>query len=222
MPPIGIDYHAAALKLRAVFGGRKSRRLTIPGFRTAAVLVPILNRPAGPSVLLTRRSESLREHRGQVAFPGGRKDEGEEPRDTALREAAEEICLEASRVEIVGELDDRPAISGYVVTPVIGLVETPPESFRCCDREVLEAFEAPLAALLEPSNVTESWRDASQMPPGAPFDTLLGLGPEFPEFDAVTRRAKVYHFDAGLGAERVIWGLSAYILRDLFELAFAD
>jgi 8-oxo-dGTP pyrophosphatase MutT (NUDIX family) len=120
----------------------------------AAVLVPIVDRPE-PGVILTRRSDQLRRHAGQVAFPGGRIDpEDDGPIAAALREAEEEIGLPATAVEIIGIADRYRTVTGYEVTPVVGLV--PPDlDFVIHDAEVAAVFEVPLAHLLEPGNFVE-------------------------------------------------------------------
>ncbi len=118
----------------------------------AAVLVPIVNRPEGLTLLLTLRSADLPDHPGQISFPGGRA----EPQDAslahaALREAAEEVGLPAESVAILGELASYETVTGYCVTPVVGWVE-PPFELKLDPTEVADAFEVPLAFLLDPLN----------------------------------------------------------------------
>jgi 8-oxo-dGTP pyrophosphatase MutT (NUDIX family) len=116
----------------------------------AAVLIAITDR-ADPGVILTVRREHLRTHAGQIAFPGGRLDEGEEPAAAALREANEELGLDPALVELAGRLDEYRTVTGYVVTPVIGVV--PPElPLQPHEHEVAGWFEAPLAYLLDATN----------------------------------------------------------------------
>ena len=120
--------------------------------RPAAVLVPLVRRENGLTVLLTRRTAHLNEHAGQISFPGGRSEPGDAyAAETALREAAEEIGLAAERVEVLGELHEYVTVTGYRVTPVVGLV-TPPLELRLDDFEVAEVFEVPLEFLLDPAN----------------------------------------------------------------------
>jgi 8-oxo-dGTP pyrophosphatase MutT (NUDIX family) len=119
--------------------------------RPAAVLVPVVNRAETLTVLFTRRTAHLHDHAGQISFPGGRTEEGESPRDTALRETAEEIGLAADRVEVLGHLPVYTTVTGYRVTPVVGLVH-PPFELMPDDFEVAEVFEVPLAFLLDPAN----------------------------------------------------------------------
>lgn len=116
----------------------------------AAVLVAVTDR-ADPGVILTVRREHLRTHAGQVAFPGGRIDPGEEAEQGALREAHEELGLEPSAVEIVGSLEDYRTVTGYVVSPVIGVI-APDLPLAPHEHEVADWFEAPLAHLLDPAN----------------------------------------------------------------------
>ena len=117
----------------------------------AAVLVPVVDRPE-PTVILTLRPETLRQHAGQVAFPGGRIDPGDDgPIGAALREAEEEIGLPPSEVEIIGVADTYRTITGYEVTPVIGVV--PPDlPLRPEPSEVAAMFEAPLDYILRPEH----------------------------------------------------------------------
>ena len=118
--------------------------------REAAVLVAITDRPA-PGLILTHRSHGLRDHGGQIAFPGGRLDEGEDARSAALREAWEEIALDPARARILGLADHYRTITGFGVTPVVALV--PPDlPFVCNPAEVDAWFEAPLAFVLDPRN----------------------------------------------------------------------
>src|SRR6202000_2301712 len=94
--------------------------------RAAAVLVPVRDGPAGPPILLTRRAETLRQHKGQISFPGGRRDETDtDLTAAALREAHEEVGLEPANVQVIGYLDDYPVLSGYRITPVVGRVLRP-------------------------------------------------------------------------------------------------
>jgi 8-oxo-dGTP pyrophosphatase MutT (NUDIX family) len=131
----------------------------------AAVLVPIIMR-AEPSLLLTKRTSHLKNHAGQVSFPGGRIDpEDAGPEAAALREAAEEIALDPSRVEIVGRMDEYVTGTGFVITPVIGLLP-PGLRLRPSPDEVEAVFEFPFSALLDPAtprrqkqHVRGQWRE---------------------------------------------------------------
>ena len=120
--------------------------------RPAAVLVPLVDRPQGWTVLLTRRTDHLHHHPGQISFPGGRAEEHDpHPVETALRETAEEIGLAPAYVQVAGYLDPYLTITGFIVTPVVGLVR-PGFTLVLDDFEVAEAFEIPLEAVLDPAN----------------------------------------------------------------------
>lgn len=119
---------------------------TIP----AAVLVGITDRP-DPGVIFTVRREHMRTHAGQVAFPGGRVDPGEDSIGAALREAWEELGLDPEAAEVIGETDPYRTITGYVVTPVLAVVR-PDQPLSPHEQEVADWFEAPLAFVLDPAN----------------------------------------------------------------------
>ena len=118
----------------------------------AAVLIPLVMKEEGLSVLLTQRTNHLRDHAGQISFPGGRMDpEDQSPNDTALRESQEEIGLDPKRVEIIGHMPQYLTVSGYSVTPVVGLVQAQAE-YVLDEFEVADVFEVPLSFLLDPAN----------------------------------------------------------------------
>jgi 8-oxo-dGTP pyrophosphatase MutT (NUDIX family) len=116
----------------------------------AAVLVAITDRPE-PGVILTVRREHLRTHAGQIAFPGGRIDPGEDAVAAALREAQEEILLDPAAVEVIGTADRYRTVTEYLVTPVIGII--PPDlPLEPHEHEVADWFEVPLGFILDPAN----------------------------------------------------------------------
>ncbi len=118
----------------------------------AAVLIPLVQRAHGLQVLLTQRTAHLRDHAGQVSFPGGRAEpEDGSPERTALREAQEEIGLEERHVDLIGQLPVYRTVTAYEVTPVVALVQ-PGFSLRLDAFEVAEAFEVPLAFLMNPAH----------------------------------------------------------------------
>jgi 8-oxo-dGTP pyrophosphatase MutT (NUDIX family) len=118
----------------------------------AAVLVPIVLRPDGPTLLLTRRTEHLRDHPGQISFPGGRVEPADaSPLATALREAAEEIGLDPALPEPLGYLPEYRTGTGFRVMPVVAFLR-PPFTVTPHPGEVAEVFEVPLAFLLDPAN----------------------------------------------------------------------
>ncbi len=155
----------------------------------AAVLVPLIMHEAGASILLTKRTDHLKDHAGQVSFPGGRVEEGDESATaTALRETKEEVGIDASYIEIVGKLDIYETRTGFRITPVVGLVE-PRFSLTLEEFEVAEAFEVPLSHVLDPVNHERS--------------TLVWRGAE-------------RHFYAVRYGERYIWGATAGMIVNLY------
>lgn len=160
--------------------------------RRAAVLVPLVMRPGGVTVLLTRRTEHLSSHAGQISFPGGRAEEGDSsPIETALRETEEEVGLHRRHIEIIGVLPDHATVSAYRITPVVALVE-PPFALLPDPNEVAEIFEVPLAFLMDGLN---HQRREIELP------------------DAAGRRS----FYAMPYEQYFIWGATAAILRNLFH-----
>ncbi len=161
--------------------------------RPAAVLVPIVARPE-PTVLLTLRSAHLNSHAGQVAFPGGRVDPTDrDARDAALREAWEEVGLEARFVRHLGYLDGYLSGTGFWIVPVVGLVD-PAYGLAINPNEVDEAFEVPLAFLMTPANHQRQSR----------------------EWQGTLR-----HYYAMPYEGRFIWGATAAMLRNLYERVYA-
>ena len=156
----------------------------------AAVLTAIVEREEGLSVLLTRRADTLRRHTGQIAFPGGRIDPGETPWEAALREAEEEIGLHRSHVEVLGLSTPYRTGTGYLITPVVGIVR-PGFSLTPNPHEVAEIFETPFGFLMDPANHEQRFYD---MPDGV-------------------RR----WFYAMTYEERMIWGATAGMLRALYD-----
>ena len=148
-------FAAAAPAAGTLYGDEGTR----PGRETltpASVLIPIVGRGAaggsGLTVIFTQRAAHLKDHSGQVSFPGGRvATRDPSPEATALRESHEEIGLDAARVEILGRLPEYHTRTGYRITPVVGLV-APPFELRADAGEVDEIFEVPLAFLLDPAN----------------------------------------------------------------------
>ena len=118
----------------------------------ASVLFPVVMREQGATVLLTRRTEHLKDHPGQISFPGGRAEASDaSPAHTALRETEEEIGLASAHIEIIGYLPDYLTVTGFCITPVVALV-TPPFTLRPDPFEVAEVFEVPLAFLMDAVN----------------------------------------------------------------------
>lgn len=119
--------------------------------RPAAVLAPLVMRKTGLSVVFTRRADHLSAHAGQISFPGGRLNVGENPVDAALRESEEEIGLLPSQVRLIGRFDPYETVTGFQITPFVGLVD-PAAGFRADPGEVAEIFETPFDFLMNPAN----------------------------------------------------------------------
>ena len=158
--------------------------------RPAAVLVPVVAHASDATVLLTRRTASLRDHSGQIAFPGGKVDLADpSPLATALREAEEEIGLDPALVRPLGFLDAYLSGTGFLVTPVVGLV-SPGYSLALNSAEVDDSFEVPLGFLMDPSRHelhARAWK---------------------------SRQRRYYAIPFG---DRYIWGVTAGIIRNLYE-----
>lgn len=127
-------------------------RVKSDGLMAASVLLPIVDRPEGLTLLLTKRADHLSNHPGQVSFPGGRAEpEDRDYRATALRETEEELGVAAHKVELIGRLDDYLTHTGFIVSPVVGIVQ-PPLELAPDPGEVAAAFEVPLTHLLDPQH----------------------------------------------------------------------
>ena len=169
----------------------------------AAVLVPLVERSSGLQVLLTRRADHLRDHAGQISFPGGRVEPADSgPAATALREALEEVGLERARVQVIGQMPAYHTITRFVVTPVVALVQ-PPFELALDGFEVAEAFEVPLHYLMDPANHRRHLFTA----PGGQRQFLSmpwqGAGAD------------------GVEREYFIWGATAAMLRNLYRFLAA-
>jgi 8-oxo-dGTP pyrophosphatase MutT (NUDIX family) len=161
----------------------------------AAVLAPLVDRPDGVTVLLTRRTDHLAHHPGQISFPGGRLEpEDGTPEDAALRETEEEIGLDRRHIEVIGRLDPYVTRTGFHITPVVGLVH-PPFELTPDPNEVAEVFEVPLAFLLDPANHQRHSR---------------------------LHKGKERQFYAMPYGEHYIWGATAGMLVNLYDRLSAD
>ncbi|HEU5294626.1 MAG TPA: CoA pyrophosphatase [Burkholderiaceae bacterium] len=217
-PVVGVDDHLPALPLEILTADSLRRRFAetarawTPEFHgdarlfalerdpiAASVLVPLVEREQGLNVLLTRRTDHLHDHAGQISFPGGRVDPGDvDLVDTALRETEEEVGLPRERVQVLGPLNTYSTVSSYVVTPIVALVQ-PPFQLALDAFEVAEAFEVPLQFLMTPAH---HHRHAV-------------------EFEGVKRQFLSMSWrgvDAqGQPREYFIWGATAAMLRNLYS-----
>jgi 8-oxo-dGTP pyrophosphatase MutT (NUDIX family) len=130
--------------------------------RAAAVLVPLIDRPDGMSVLLTQRTPHLSAHAGQISFPGGRIEESDaDATEAALRETEEEIGLTRGHIRVIGRLDTYVTGTGFEITPIVGIVKIP-FPLTIDPFEVAAAFEVPLSFVLDPSNHRRMTREFEQ------------------------------------------------------------
>lgn len=167
-----------------------AEQLHIDGFKPAAVLVPLIRTGNNEyDVLLTVRSDELRTHPGQIAFPGGRTDPGETPEQTALRETAEEVGIHVPENAVLGRLGQHPSPAGFVATPVVAEIAWP-QPLALAPAEVQEAFTVPLADL---ARIT-------------PTSRVYTHG-------QYTRRLYSYTWH-----RRVIWGFTGNVLHELIGI----
>jgi 8-oxo-dGTP pyrophosphatase MutT (NUDIX family) len=164
------------------------------GLRDAAVLIPVVDRGDEASVILTKRTEKLRSHSGQIAFPGGRLDASDPtPEYAALRETEEEIGLAPRFVEVVGRMPDYVTGSGFRIAPILSVVR-PGFRLTINPDEVDDAFEVPLSFLMDPANHNRGSR--------------------------IWEEKERYFYTMPFG-ERHIWGVTAGIIRTLYERLYA-
>lgn len=174
--------------------GRPPRRLENAALRPAAVLVPLFEREGEPYLLLTRRSEEVQRHRGQIAFPGGCWEPGDPDLfETALRECEEEIGLDRGLVERIGALDDHETVTGFRISPFVGIIPHP-YPFRLDPREIQGLIEVPLSFLA---------------PPDRPQRRTVS-------FQGRPRSIVSYVYDG-----REIWGATAEMIEELVRLVRA-
>ncbi|MFN2244932.1 MAG: CoA pyrophosphatase [Anaerolineae bacterium] len=140
-------------RVQAVLAGRPRHTLSDPSLTCAAVLIPLLLQEGEWRVLLTQRTEHVEHHKGQISFPGGACDaEDASLEATALREVYEEIGLPPEAVEVLGALDDLQTITGFAVTPFVGVIRQP-SAYHLNPAEVEAVIEVPLAFLCDPENL---------------------------------------------------------------------
>jgi 8-oxo-dGTP pyrophosphatase MutT (NUDIX family) len=177
------------LEIRRRLGSPPPRRLPASESRQASILVPLYVDAGELWTLLTRRSESVPTHRGQIAFPGGGHETGEDPWSAALRESAEEIGLEPKSVLRLGELDEVATPTGFRIVPCVGAI---PATFSALANpgEIDEVFAAPVSALANPRMVED--REV--------------------RINGQRRTLRIYHV-----GRHLVWGVTARIVQNLLE-----
>ena len=181
---------AALERLGELLRERRADEIEMPDLRRAAVLIPLVPGTSGWCVLFHRRSETLRVHRGQIAFPGGAVEEGERLESAALRETEEEVGVPADEVRLIGRMDDVVTRTGFLVAPFVGVLP-PKYDYVSQPSEVHEIFEVPLEELLAPRNPEVRY--------------LEYRGEMFPS----------YYYVYG---EREIWGLTGRMLKACLDV----
>lgn len=178
------------MRLTAAFSHGSSTKLDIPGYHKSAVLVPLIFDSDVVQLLLTKRTDLVETHKGQIAFPGGMVDEGDlDIVHTALRETEEELGISAAGIETVGILDDMFTPSGFIISPVVGVLRGQP-SLRINRMEVAETFQVPFGFFAESGSGRFEMRE------------VLG------------RKREVWFYEYGT---HVIWGATAMIIRELLK-----
>ena len=182
-------------QLARLLDGRQRRVLQPEDEQRAAVLVPLYQNNNGLGLVLTRRTASLGRHAGEVSFPGGLPDTpGEDPVQTALREAREEVGLNPDHAQVLGQLDDGSTTTGYVITPVVAHIPHP-YAFRASPVEVAEILSLPLADFRDPSVF---------------------------EMRTMQKRGRSYDVPFYELQPATVWGATARIIRHLLQLLDGD
>jgi len=177
--------------LRNILAERERRVIHDPPYTHAAVLVPLYEKEGSCHILFTKRTQQVKHHKGQISFPGGVFDDDDgDLRETALREAHEEIGLKEGDAEIIGVLDDIITTTQFIVTPFVGLFPYP-YPFQLSEIEIEELIEVPLASLLDATCFSERTIEEGD------------------------QKRLVYNYQYGSHA---IWGATALILKQLLEL----
>ena len=179
-------------KIKQILSQREKVTIQDEGLTRAAVLIPIYENAGEHYLVFTKRTEKVNDHKGQISFPGGACQEGENPETAVLRESQEEIGLDPKSVEILGELDDTVTITNYAVSPFVAAIPYPYE-FTKSPEEVEEILEIPIRALLDKDNIRE--------------ELELRQGKLVP--------VRSYEYN-----RQVIWGATARILRQFLGLLF--
>ena len=179
-------------RLRALLRSRPAIEIDAPQYRRASVLVLLIRNHGTWSILFTRRAENMAAHSGQIAFPGGAVEDGETLLDAATREAWEEVGIPQQKVEIIGRLDDLITNSGFLVAPFVGVLHESP-AYVMQESEVVEVFEVPVDALLDPAK------------------------PEVRYVAFRDRRYPAYYY---IHKQYEIWGLTGRMLKSFLDLVW--
>lgn len=175
------------IQVRPRLASPPPHRLEAGKGRRAAVLVPLFVDAGELWTVLTRRTESLPHHKGQIAFPGGTLETGEDPWAAALRESQEELGVDVGKILRLGELDESETPSGFRIVPCVGAVPFPLET-RINEEEIAEVFSVPLLA----------------------FSDIRIVEDRTVSIDGVSRVLRIYHL-----GNRPVWGLTARIVQNL-------
>jgi 8-oxo-dGTP pyrophosphatase MutT (NUDIX family) len=193
LPEGALDPSNAPKRGDFVLNAMTPDKATMRAARPAAVLAPIIARPEGATMLLTQRAAALRQHSGQVAFPGGKIDPAEAPLAAALREAKEEIGLEPRHIEPTGWLDPYLTGTGFLILTMTAIV-SPDFALTINPNEVDDVFETPLSFLMNAANHQRQSREW---------------------------QGRLRHFYVMPYENRYIWGATAGILRNLYERLYS-
>jgi len=175
--------------VRTKMASLERRELTLPYIREAAVLMPIFERGGNPHFLLTKRTEEVETHKGQISFPGGMREADEDLEQTALRETFEEVGIESNKISVLGRFHDYLSVTDYRVSPYAAYISTP-FATKPQTSEVAEILEVPFSVFTDPSRL---------------------------RIEPARRRGKtvdVYYFSFGI---HEIWGLTALIIKDFIQ-----
>jgi 8-oxo-dGTP pyrophosphatase MutT (NUDIX family) len=186
--------HALEKRIEEALRRRTRHEITTPEFRRAAVLVPLYRVEGEHRLLLTRRSERVTTHQGQICFPGGSIDPGDsDALAAALRETEEELGIAPADVRVLGPLDDiETVVSGFVISPFVGLIPHP-YPLRPSEREIAELVRVPLATFRDRARLR------TEVHPDRPYPIL--------------------YYDC---APHEVWGATARIIRNFIDIAFGE
>jgi 8-oxo-dGTP pyrophosphatase MutT (NUDIX family) len=191
---VDIDTNIRAMKeeLERILAQREKRYINDTSRVSSAVMIPLYQKQGQYYIVFIKRTETVKDHKGQISFPGGGRDANDRTLlHTAVRESREEIGLRSKDIEVIGELDDEiTTTSNYIVTPFVAVIPWP-YRFRKNEDEVAEIMEAPIAALLEKDKLSEG----SEILNGQPI------------------KSYTYNYEG-----KVIWGATARILKKLLDI----